>query len=114
MQAFHIRTQVLENYGAHADSGRYSRGQHYWKMKGGEDYIITGLERIQDAVAFVAALATENGIGYKEFPVSWEAVDELFETEFERDQREYDGEVRFPAKRIDVPGFFRARAERSA
>ena len=71
MTNFVIRTQVLENYGAHAAEGTYAAGEHYWKMKGGMDYLVQDLDRIQDAVAFVAAAFSDNGIGYKEFPVEW-------------------------------------------
>lgn len=71
MQNFVVRTQFLENYGAHCEEGTYSRGQHYWKMKGGSDYLVQDLDRIQDAVAFVAAAFMENGIGAKEFPIEW-------------------------------------------
>lgn len=112
MAHFFIATQVLENYGAHSGSGRHADGEAYWKMKGGDDYIITGVDRIQDAVAFVAALAMENGIGFKEFPTHWEEVDSTFETEFERNQREYDGAVQFPARRIHVGEFFAERQKR--
>ena len=100
--AYYVTTQTLENYGAHCEDGKFSSGNAYWKMKGGSDYIITGVDRIQDAVAFVAAIATQNGIAYKEFPCHWEEVSEWFETDFEKSQREYDGEVLFPAVRIDV------------
>jgi hypothetical protein len=54
-------------------------------MKGGTDYLVTGLDRIQDAVAFVAAKAMYNDIGAKEFPVEWktehEWLDQLPEDE---------------------------------
>ena len=109
MQAFHIATQVLENYGAHAADGRYTSGNAYWKMKGGDDYIITGVDRVQDAVAFVAALAMENDLGYKEFPCHWAEVSEDFQTDFERSQMEYDGEVAYPAKRINVEEYMSSR-----
>jgi len=72
MQNFVITTQFLENYGAHSEDGKYSQGNAYWKMKGGSDYLVQDLDRIQDAVAFVAAIAMENEIGYKEFPVEWQ------------------------------------------
>ena len=72
MQNFVITTQFLENYGAHADSGRFEDGAAYWKFKGGSDYLVRDLDRIQDAVAFVAALVLENGISVKEFPVEWQ------------------------------------------
>ena len=73
---FVVHTQFMENYGAHSESGRYADGMAYWKMKGGDTYIVQDLDRIQDAVAFVAAIAMENGIGGKEFPCHWETLDE--------------------------------------
>jgi hypothetical protein len=65
---FIVTTQVLENYGAHAESGKFADGQNYWKFKGGDTYLVEDLDREQDAVAFVAALVMDNGIGYKEYP----------------------------------------------
>ena len=65
---FVITTQALENYGAHAGSGRFAAGESYWKFKSGTDYLVSGLDRPQDAMAFVAAIGLENGIGWKEFP----------------------------------------------
>ena len=76
MTRYVVTTQFLENYGAHSEDGRFSSGNAYWKMKGGTDYIVSGLERIQDAVAFVAALSIYNGIGGKEFPVEWKTYNE--------------------------------------
>jgi len=102
MAHFFITTQILENYGAHTGTGLYSQGEAYWKMKGGTDYIISGLDRIQDAVAFVAAMSMENDLGYKEFPTHWEEVSADFQTDFELSQIKYDGEVACPAQRIDV------------
>jgi hypothetical protein len=71
MTNFVITTQFLENYGAHSEDGKFASGNAYWKMKGGSDYLVQDLDRIQDAVAFVAAVAMQNGIGAKEFPVEW-------------------------------------------
>ena len=89
MTNFVITTQFLENYGAHCEDGRFASGNAYWKMKGGTDYLVTGLERIQDAVAFVAATAMANEIGYKEFPIEWktesEWLDDLPDDEDYRD-----------------------------
>lgn len=96
-----IVTQTLENYGAHDKDGRFSSGNAYWKFKGGDEYIITGLARIQDAVAYVAARCSNN-IGYKEFPTSWEEVSADYQTEFEKSQQEHEGEIRYPANRINV------------
>ena len=79
-QTFVVSTQFLENYGAHCEDGLFRSGNAYWKMKGGTDYVVTGLDRIQDAVAFVCAFAMENGIGAKEFPIEWKTY-----AEWERD-----------------------------
>ncbi len=68
MQNFIVRTQILENYGAHCEDGKFSNGNAYWKAKGGTDYLVSGLDRYQDAWAFVAAAFTENSLSYKEFP----------------------------------------------
>src|SRR6056300_691779 len=73
---FVVHTQFLENYGAHCEDGRFASGNAYWKMKGGDTYVVSGLDRIQDAVAFVAALSIENGLGAKEFPTHWTTYDE--------------------------------------
>lgn len=66
---FIVTTQVVENYGAHADSGKFSDGNNYWKFKGGDTYLVEDLPRKEDAIAFVASLVMENNIGYKEFPL---------------------------------------------
>ena len=71
-----IHTQHLENYGAHSEDGKFSSGNAYWKMKGGDTYIVSGLDRVQDAVAFVMAAFSENSIGWKKFPTEWETEQE--------------------------------------
>ena len=76
MTNFVITTQFLENYGAHCEDGKFKSGNAYWKMKGGTDYCVSGLDRIQDAVAFVAAIAMENNLYAKEFPVDWKTYEE--------------------------------------
>ena len=73
---FVIHTQFLENYGAHCEDGKFSSGNAYWKFKAGETYIVSGLDRIQDAVAFVAAKSIQNDLDGKEFPVEWETFEE--------------------------------------
>ena len=73
---FVISTQYLENYGAHCEDGKFSNGNAYWKFKNGTDYIVTGLARIQDAVAFVMAKFGDNDLYGKEFPVKFRTFDE--------------------------------------
>ena len=66
---YFVTTQGLENYGAHCESGKYADGTQCWKFKSGTDYIVSGFDRPQDAMAFVAAKFIENNIYFKEFPV---------------------------------------------
>ncbi len=69
---FVIETQHLENYGAHADNGKWEDGNAYWKLKGGNTYIVEGTERLQDAIGAVAAYTEgNNDISWKEFPTDW-------------------------------------------
>jgi hypothetical protein len=73
---FVISTQYLENYGAHSEDGKFASGNAYWKMKGGSDYIVSGLTRVQDAVAFVMAKFGENDLYAKQFPTAFRTYDE--------------------------------------
>lgn len=72
-----VSTQYLENYGAQSGRGTYAHNQHCWKFKGGTDYVVTGLDRVQDAVAFVQAYLAVgkkgNNIMVKEFPAEWQS-----------------------------------------
>ena len=88
---FVVHTQFMENYGAHCEDGRFSSGNAYWKMKGGDTYIVSGLDRVQDAVAFVAAITMENSLGAKEFPTHWTTWDEWMAelADDSEDYREY-------------------------
>lgn len=93
---YKVHTQTLENYGAHCESGKFEDGNAYWKFKGGTTYVVTGVDRLQDAVAFIASIITTNNIHYKEFVSSYE---EGFVT-----QDDYDyGHVI-----LDVPSYMKA------
>lgn len=65
---FVIETQGLENYGRHQEDGKFASGNHYWKFKSGTTYLVSGLDRLQDAMAFVAAIGMDNSLGWKEYP----------------------------------------------
>ena len=89
-----VTTQGLENYGAHCEDGKFSSGNSYWKFKSGTDYIVEGLDRPQDPMAFVAAIGIENGIGWKEFPSEVVTYDEFMsqfdmEDEFDKEHLEF-------------------------
>jgi hypothetical protein len=86
---FVISTQYLENYGAHCEDGKFSSGNAYWKMKGGSDYIVSGLTRVQDAIAFVMAKFGENDLYAKQYPVMFRTYDE-----WQDELEDMDGEYR--------------------
>ena len=77
---FVVITQILENYGAHCEDGRFASGHAYWKFKSGETYLVEDLDRAQDAMAYVAAAFIENGIEFKEFPTQVMTWDEYYDT----------------------------------
>jgi hypothetical protein len=97
-----IQTQYQENYGAHGWDGEGACPQH-WKMKGGQEFMVTGLDNSQDIDAVVDCVrdqiehssdyAREHIIGY-----GLEADDYM--SWFEKSQLEYDGSIQFPEKRV--------------
>jgi hypothetical protein len=97
---FVISTQYLENYGAHCEDGKFSSGNAYWKFKNGTDYIVSGLTRIQDAVAFVMAKFGDNDLYGKEFPIKFQTF-EQWEDELEAmDDSEYRDFIAGQAKEV--------------
>jgi len=89
---FVISTQYMENYGAHSEDGKFCSGNAYWKFKNGSDYIVSDLDRIQDAVAFVMARFGENDLYGKAFPTQFRTFDEWqdeLEAETDDDYREF-------------------------
>lgn len=106
---FVVHTQTIENYGAHSESGKFSDGASYWKFKSGETYVVSGLDRIQDAVAFVAAIGMENNISFKEFPCHYTTYDEWLAelADDSEDYREYQMES---AVQVDPRTYKKGRA----
>ena len=99
MTNFAIHTQVLENYGAHSESGKYADGHSYWKFKSGTTYIVSDCERMQDAVAFVMAAFSENSLGWKEFPCHYQTESEWL-TEMAGDDADYQQFQKECARRV--------------
>ena len=97
-----IQTQVYENYGAHDWDGQGECPQ-YWKAKGGNDYRVH-LDAVTDAPMLVVETIRpeieRDTVGYRETIVDWELVDDDALTASERDQLEFDGEIKYPAKEL--------------
>jgi len=88
-----IRTQFMENYGAHDWDGTGECPQ-YWKMKGGSEYKIIDVPLNIDyqEVVSMANVETDN-IGCREYILDWSIESDDYLSWFEKSQLEYDGEV---------------------
>lgn len=99
---FHITTQYKENYGTPQEP--------YWKFKGHDEYLVDvpGFDfdhefAFKNGQMIVDELLTkiEHKTDYtEEYFIGWGFVPNDFQTEFERNQLEFDGEILYPAKRI--------------
>lgn len=70
MTSFIVTTQVMFNDCVESDNS-FSSGNSRWKFKGGRTFEVTGVNRVQEAVAFVAAIVMQNNMDVKEFPINW-------------------------------------------
>jgi hypothetical protein len=99
-----ISTQYCENYG--------SPDEPYWKLKGGSEYVVKGLDFDADyewAEAKVDQILTKvrdqveiSNPMCEEYILGWTIVDDDHLTDFERSQLEFDGKIDFPAKVLEV------------
>ena len=91
-----IATQVYENYG------------YRWKPKGGCDYTYAlgtagrSSESLLELVSALRLQIEQNNEGYREYILSWEVVADDYLTAFEQSQLDYDGEIRYPAKVLEI------------
>jgi hypothetical protein len=91
-----ITTQVYENYG--------DADKPYWKAKGGCDYVIRNINIncVQELAKSACAQVEQLNEYFTETVIGWEVVADDYLTEFERDQLEYEGRIRFPAKELEL------------
>jgi hypothetical protein len=97
-----ITTQVYENYGAHDWDGK-GECPSYWKAKGGMDYVVKkfrDINRATEAVMILRAQVEQSNEYFRESIIDWEIVADDYLTEFERDQLEYEGVIRFSPKEL--------------
>jgi hypothetical protein len=90
-----ITTQTYENYGDIV--------QPYWKPKGGSDYVVKKFKDLSKVTETVMALRGQiecDNEHYRETIINFEVVADDYLTEFEQDQLEYEGKIRFPAKEL--------------
>lgn len=100
-----ITTQVYENYAWREDGSLGTGSESYWKAKGGSDYVVRGVDEcdmidiIVDRVRSQIEQATD---AFMERIIGYSVVADDYLTEFERDQLEFEGKIRFPAQELTV------------
>ena len=87
-----IETQVRENYAAHDEDYEHGVDQPYWKNKSGSTYIVEAPGEHIDVAHEVADLITVTNEMFEETVFDVTAVDDDFESEYVKDQKEYDPE----------------------
>ena len=93
-----ITTQYRENYGTESDP--------YWKNKGGDEYYILNVDPLKTAPGLLVEQVRDR-VEYtnprsEESILDWQLVPDDFQTDFERDQLLFDGEIRYPTHVIEL------------
>lgn len=99
-----IATQYCENYGSPNDP--------YWKMKGGSEYVVEGLDfdadyewaevRVDQILTKIRDQVEISNPMCEEYILGWSIVADDYMTDYERSQLEFDGKINFPAKIIVI------------
>lgn len=99
-----IITQVYENYAWNEDGSLGTGADAYWKPKGGSEYVVKNIDvnRASDIANWAAGQIEQDNEAFREHIIGWEVVADDYLTEFERDQLEYEGQIRFPAHELTV------------
>ena len=110
-----IITQVRENYGAHDWNG-VGNVPHYWKNKGGSEYILEDLEHylspnddfFDKKVRMIVESMLPNIESISDYMtetiINFAIEDDDYMSQFEQSQLEYEGFIRFYEPRIDIDG----------
>jgi len=97
MKTFLVVAQYEENYGAHDWDGQ-GKCPQYWKKKGGDEFIVTA-EGIEQAHALVTPHLYDSDYA-RSYIVHTEEVGSDYQTEFERSQLKWEGQITYSAKRL--------------
>jgi hypothetical protein len=109
-----ISTQYRENYGAHDWDGTGECPQ-YWKFKGGSEYIIEDIQHFVKLNEFlrkkcemivdeIRAKIEHKSEYAEEYILGWTVEEDNYLSEFERNQLEFDGEIKYFEPRLDIEG----------
>lgn len=90
-----IRTQYMENYGAHDWNGEGECPQR-WKSKGGSEYKVLGVPLNIDYSVVVEAAGVEySNEGASETIIDYSVEPDDYMSWFEKSQLEYDGVISY-------------------
>lgn len=99
-----VYTQCYENYGDEQNPR--------WKGKGGSDIIIAhpshneviklGTKGLQEIVNRAKALVDKDLTYFQEYIIDWNLIEDYEPTQWEKDQLEYEGKIKFPSKDISA------------
>jgi hypothetical protein len=95
MAKLYIFTQNYENYGDEENP--------HWKAKGGTDYFVYDFDGDEATTIMLVRDQIEcDNPFYRSQIAGWEVVPNNYLTEFEQDQLDYEGSIRFPARVISA------------
>lgn len=100
-----ITTQVYENYAWREDGTLGTGADAYWKAKGGGEYVVKNVDEcdmIDVIVDRVRGQIEQNNDAFQESIIGYQIVADDYLTEFERDQLEFEGRIRYPAHELAV------------
>ena len=98
-----ITTQVYENYAWNEDGSLGTGDNAYWKAKGGNDYVLLNFTDFTNTTEVVMGLRSQiesDNNFFREHIIDWSVVEDDYLTQFERDQLEHEGQIRFPAHEL--------------
>jgi len=98
-----ITTQVYENYAWREDGSLGTGDDAYWKAKGGSDYVVRGVDEcdmVDIIVDRVRGQVEQDNDAFMERIINFRVVADDYLTEFEQDQLEFEGKIRFPAQEL--------------
>jgi hypothetical protein len=95
MSKLYIFTQDYENYGDEENPR--------WKAKGGSNYFVPDFDGDETTTIMLVRdqIESDNAF-YKSSILGWEVVPNDYMTEFEKDQLDYEGSIRFPTRVISI------------
>ena len=99
-----IRTQYMENYGAHDWDGEGVCPQ-YWKYKGGSEYkvrnIPSDIDTYPSIVGMVSKDISRSDDYCREYVLEWFVESDDYMSWFEKSQLEHDGSITYGEPEID-------------